>query len=291
MPGPLRRRQVLGWSVVEPPGTPGQSLWRMALGISRLGLCRHKPPAELLRRWTKVGQDALALPGGIVPLLVAIRGLLGVAVHPLHQRIPCRITSPTPRAPPPLAGRKVVPACQDGQQRPRRQLVACAQPRWPQVPIRGMEGIRAVIVHPDRIAEVHGYRPMSLSMAMDHRHANTTHPTNTMVEREVSPCEQKPATVRQLCQPLNPYIPTKADDPASLSMVTAFNSALAEAQHMSPHHPTLSRIPAVHEQIPLGDLLTRTEQWQAMLEEEERQTQAERHRRANQARRNQFRSG
>lgn len=98
-------------------------------------------------------------------------------------------------------------------------------------------------------------------------------------------------TVRQLIQTLAPYVPTKADDSAYVSMIMAFNADLADAQRLYPQHPLLATLSPAQEQIPIGDLLTRAERLHAILQEEQDQARAQQSRRANQARREQFRLG
>jgi|SRR5438552_7791437 len=98
-------------------------------------------------------------------------------------------------------------------------------------------------------------------------------------------------TVRQLYHDLALLTPTKADESAYVSMITAFNMAPTDARRVHPHHRGLSGMSEAQAQIPIGDLLTRTGQLQAMLQEEEDHDLAQKHRRDNQARRDAFRLG
>ena len=99
------------------------------------------------------------------------------------------------------------------------------------------------------------------------------------------------ATVHQLYQDISTLAQTRADKSADVSMVTMFNANLAEAKHLYQYNHILSAILQAQEQIPIGDLLIRTGQPQAILQEEEDKTQAQKARRENQARREQFRLG
>ena len=87
-------------------------------------------------------------------------------------------------------------------------------------------------------------------------------------------------TVRQLCQHLEKLVPMIAEKSAAISMVTMFNANLTEAKREYQHHPILSALTQAQEQVPIGDLLIRTGQLLAILQEEADETlkQQDRHR-------------
>jgi len=95
-------------------------------------------------------------------------------------------------------------------------------------------------------------------------------------------------TVQQLYRDLAVAAQTMPNESAVMSMVTAFNDDLTEAQRMYPRHPLLSSLSQAQRQVPIIDLLTRTGRLQAILEEEERKSRAEEAGRANEVRRRQF---
>ena len=99
------------------------------------------------------------------------------------------------------------------------------------------------------------------------------------------------ATVNKLYQELTTAAQTMAKESAPVSMITAFNTDLAHAQHRYPQHPILSTMTQAQAQIPILDLLTRTGRLQTVLEEEENKELAQKNRIRHQARRDQFRSG
>jgi hypothetical protein len=95
-------------------------------------------------------------------------------------------------------------------------------------------------------------------------------------------------TVKQLYQDISTLAQTRAGESADVSMVTMFNANLAEAQRMYQHHAILSALTQAQNQVPIGDLLIRTGQLQAILQEAANSDRAQHTRRANQARRKQF---
>ena len=98
-------------------------------------------------------------------------------------------------------------------------------------------------------------------------------------------------TVNQLYQDLTIAAQTMANKSAAMSMITAFNDDLANAQRRYPQHPLLSTMTQAQAQVPIIDLLVRTGRLQAILQEEQDKILTQKNRRENQARREQFRLG